>query len=532
MWASLALAGVLLAASPLAAAPPEVKGLLPAAVGRGETVSLTVEGTFAEWPVRVLVDGAGVTAEAEETKGRVRVQVAEDAPAGICLLRVADKQGLSAARPLIIDALPSLVEKEPNDEAKDAQLVERSSIVSGQLARNGDVDTYRVRLDAGQTLIASLAAHHVLRSPMDGVLQVATPAGFVLGQSDDERGLDPLLSYSASESGEFLVRVFAFPETPNSTIGFAGGADFRYCLTLTTGGLLDAALPMTATADQPSQLELLGWNLPEAARLLPLPAAAASQPAVGVWHADVSGSLVLPVRSMPSLAATGGTLAEPQEIPLPATVGGRLTAERSGHAFRFLAGKGQALRISADSFALGYPLDPKFVILDESGKQVAEADDTNRQRDASLVFRAPAEGPYRVLVGDLHGQHGQRFVYRLTLEPVEPDAALTVAQDAFSFAADQPLEIPVTIDRRDGFDSELEITAEGLPDGLSASVEKSAAKGDSAKQVKLKLTASGACEPARFRVVARVPGADWQREATLAGDPLQPLARPLWIMAR
>ena len=73
-------------------------------------------------------------------------------------------------------------------------------------------------LKRGQTLVAALKGHR-LGSPMDAVLQVVSPAGFVLSQNDDGAGLDPRLVFEATEAGRYVVRGFAFPSEPNSTIG-------------------------------------------------------------------------------------------------------------------------------------------------------------------------------------------------------------------------------------------------------------------------------------------------------------------------
>ena len=54
----------------------------------------------------------------------------------------------------------------------------------------------------------------------------------------------------------------------------------------------------------------------------------------------------------------------------------------------------------------------------------------------------------------------------------------------------EDLEVEVTIDRISGFKDEVELTVEGLPDGISCPAVVSAAEGDSAKKVKLKFSGS------------------------------------------
>ena len=92
----------------------------------------------------------------------------------------------------------------------------------------------------------------------DATLQILSPVGFVLAQNDDERGVDPLLAFTAPTAGAYVVRTFAFPPTANSSINFAGGDAFVYRLTLTTEAFVDAALPMAVRANEDNRLALLG----------------------------------------------------------------------------------------------------------------------------------------------------------------------------------------------------------------------------------------------------------------------------------
>src|SRR5690606_24365660 len=151
----------------------------------------------------------------------------------------------------------------PNDDPAQPQTIEPGAVtINGRLAKSGDVDGYAVSLKAGETLVASMLANEGLGSPMDAVLEVATPEGFVLAHQDDDRGLDPLLIFQAPADGTYVIRTFAFPATPTSSIRFAGGADFIYRLTITTGGFLDYPAPLAVNRESPEPVEIHGWNVP------------------------------------------------------------------------------------------------------------------------------------------------------------------------------------------------------------------------------------------------------------------------------
>lgn len=247
----------------LRADPPKVTALVPTGVQQGQTATITAQGTFPNWPVSVWSDtpGIDVTAVADK-KGTFQVAAGAGATPGIAWLRFHDAEGASSLRPLFVGTLPELQEKEPNDSADKAQKIEQSAAITGQLAKRGDVDEFAIELQAGQTCVAAMYASDVLGSPMDGVIQVASPDGFVLAQQDDERGLDPQLAFTAPRAGTYLVRVFAFPATPDSSISFAGGDAFHYRLTLCTGPYLDHVFPLAIPAGQSVECRLFGWNLP------------------------------------------------------------------------------------------------------------------------------------------------------------------------------------------------------------------------------------------------------------------------------
>lgn len=474
------------------AAPPKLSNLFPAGAQRGQAVVVTAAGDFSTWPVQVWADRPGVTATAEKEKGNFKVAVAADAVPGTYWLRLHNSDGASVLRPFIVGTLPEIAESETNDLPDKPQAVEPRVVVNGKLAKSGDVDGFRVELKQGQTLVAALQANSILGAPMDAVLQICElversptatqgrPAeAFVVAQNHDAVGLDPLLAFTAAKSGAYLVRLFAFPATPDSSIRFAGGADYLYRLTLTTGPFIDHALPLAVPWEE-SQVMLGGWNLSSGTTAIVPPFSAESDPLAPpdmplawIWRNDAAGAM----------AVTRGdhvALVEPPRISVPGSVSGRLEQPGEVDAVAFSAAKDQKLRIRVAAKALGFPTDPTIVILDEAGKTLAEADDAGRDdRDPQLDFTPPANGSYRVLVRDLARRAGPRMVYRLTIEPVQPDFSLALAADSFVLEKDKPLEIAINVTVRDGLREPIEIRAIGLPPGVTAEPVKFEPSGDS-----------------------------------------------------
>src|SRR5687767_14516280 len=120
----------------LEAAPPQVTFLHPSGAQIGQTVPVTAGGSFSNWPVQIWSDRADVSVECNKDKGKLLVKIAPEAAPGIAWLRLYDGEGAANLRPLVIGALPEVVEQEPNDEPRKPQPLDGSTVVNGQLIKN------------------------------------------------------------------------------------------------------------------------------------------------------------------------------------------------------------------------------------------------------------------------------------------------------------------------------------------------------------------------------------------------------------
>lgn len=498
------LVTLLLVASPATAKPPTLSGLFPAGAARGETAIITASGSFDHWPARGWVDGKDVEIEANAEKGKLSIRVAADAEPGVRWVRLYDEEGATNLRPFVIGSLPEVAEVEPNDSPKAPQRIEATSAtVNGRLAKRGDVDGFALTLARGQTLVADLEASRHLGSPMDAVLQIVSANGFVLAQNDDTVGRDPRIVFEAPADGTFLVRLFAFPATPDSSIRFAGGEDFVYRLTLTTGGFLDLAFPLAVSRDGSTPVAAVGPNIPDAAKLRAEPTSDDGSDFVRVSHPLLAGTAEVRRVALAAVEIEPDDPAHPQEMPARGVLSGRIDPPGDRDTFRVTLKKGEKRVFRVESQALGLPLDPVLRLIDAGGKTLAESDDAGKGRDPSLAFTAPADGDYRLVVRDLHGRGGPRFAYLLHAPSPEPDFSLTLAADRFDLTPGGTTKVVVTVDRKDGFSGAIEVSAPDLPEGVTADPATSRPGDATAKSVTLELRADGCSHPGPFRLLGR-----------------------------
>lgn len=489
------------------AAAPEASTLFPAGVQQGQSATVTLGGDSGGWPVNATSGDPRLSVEASKDKGKLLVKAAADCPAGLHFLRVWNADGASPLRPFIVGTLAELEEKEPNNEPAKAQLIEGPSrTVNGRLTPAGDVDCFRLELKAGQTLVANLDAETPLGSPLDAVLQVVDARGNVVEQNNDDHGLDPRCVFTATREGAYIVRVFGFSSTPSTNLGYSGGDNFIYRLTLTTAGYADFAWPLATSPSNKTQVMLRGWNLSADALSSPLDTAKLGE-GTHVWGERIAAAVPLLLTTKPAVVEREpNDLDHPQQIELPAIISGCVDRPKDRDVFAFRATKGQRVTARIVSRSWGYPVDATLTVLKADGTELAYNDDAAKERDSELAVNIAVEGEYRIVVDDLFRNGSGRHVYLLLLELPEPDFALKVATTEWVVKPDKPAELTVTVDRQPGLADDIEIEALDLPVGLKAEKVISKPKDASAKSVKLKLTGSGAAAAGSFRIVGRTQG--------------------------
>lgn len=469
------------------AAAPDVKSIFPLGGATGATVDVALTGNLPQPGTQVWVDRPGLTFDVVENGKSLKVTVAKDAAPGLHWLRFHNADGASGLVPFVVGTLPEVTEVEPNNTLAKAQTIAGSSVINGKLGESGDVDAFSMPLKAGQQLVAAVDSNWRLASPVDIVMQVLGPDGFVFEQNDDDHGNDPFVAMTVPRDGNWTVRIFGFPATPDSSFRFIGGANMAYRLTLTTGPFANHATPSVVPAEG-GKVALSGWNLPS--DLPPLTVGAHGVPWLG---SDAIGNAVRVDTFKGAIAVEQADQpAGSQELAVGSVICGVISKPREEDLFRFKGTKGQKLEFDVDSRALGHPLDPAIRIYNAEKKVVVESDDApGKDADPLLKFSVPADGEYSIGIRDIFGQGSPRHAYRIACRTTVPNCSLAVKAEAFVVEIEKPLELPVTVTRTDGFAEEVSVSIEGLPKSVTAEPVVSAAKGETAAAVKLMLKNDG-----------------------------------------
>ncbi len=432
--------------------------LVPMGGMRGTEVSIELPGKYEKWPVGFWGEPAQIQWIATEVPGRITAKIPMDAELGVHFLRIHSPESVSPLMRFVVGDIPEVTEVEPNDGFEKPQVVTALPMcINGVLQKSGDVDHYQVRLMAGEILQATLDASRSLASPMDGCLELVDQRGNVLAQNLDTLGLDPRLVFGARVEGIYSLRVYAFPEAPDSTIGYAGGDKYQYRLRCSVRSANDTSANPAATDD-------LVAGFSKGAQ----------------WIGEPSG------REMPSsLTGTAGS---------SVAVHGVFETSRDEDVLLWQTSEPGFWKVTAKALSLGSPVDPVIEVLDAEGKSLAKQGESGEVIDPILAGQMKQPGSYRIAVRDLHGGFGSEHRYRLEIVQEYPVVRGTVGNDLLVGKPDKPIEIEVTLERTHGCDAEATVRLVGLPANYVCESVVSKLKEESEKKVTLKVVAVQAGE--------------------------------------
>lgn len=490
----LVAALVLSGARPIQAqTTPRIESLFPAGAQRGTQTEVQLIGDFMPSSCQVSAAGDGLKVSGPLANGRFTVTVAPDAQPGSRELRLSSVQGASAPFPFLIGELPEVMHA-PHIKPLELKL---PVTLNGRLSSPGEINAFAVTLSAGAQLVCGVTARE-FSSPVDAVVRLLDGEQQIVATSESNRSVDALLTYRSPIAGQYTLQIFDFQ--------LAGGPQHVYRATVTTGPWLDYPYPAGAPRNTDSTVTLYGWNLPSpSGTSLVHRVSAQAADALEVKLPGGANRRSIPLGDLPERLEVepNNSLEQAQDLSLPQTVNGRLGEPGDVDVFAFTAAKGDRLAIDVDSAELQFPTDLMLSVVNEAGKSVLEADDNKTSRDPSARFTAAANGRYFVSLRDRSRDGGDDCIYRLRLGPSRPDVTARVNVPSLTLHAGQTSNLAVIVDRVDGLADELELTAEGLPNGVEVKPQAVPAKTPATIQLPFTVADKRAPVSELIRIVVR-----------------------------
>lgn len=489
---------------------PQLHRIEPVGLSAPGQVELTMLGADIEGVETLLFEHPGF--KAEFVKDRTfKLTLSPDIPSGTYDVRAVGRFGITNPRLFSVTrGLQDVVEVEPNNSPDKAQPVAVNSAVNGSSDGNNQ-DLFKLTLKQGQRIVIDCQSAR-LDTEMDPTLVLFAAEGRQLASNADYYGRDPLIDFAAPADGEYLVEV--------KDLTYRGG--FPYRLVITDRPYIENVFPRAVQAGQTVELTVLGRNLgpgsqPSSWKLGELTLDTLKLPVTGSTNLLPTGAYrfiehatqhsVLPTAATCTLvgeqlsllnanpqimlvtesptqveAEPNDTREQAQPLTLPAIISGRFDRERDVDWYAFETDEhGGQYGFDVYCERIAGRADPYLAVTDEQGNAVGSLDDFGHRiaafdghlRDPSGSISLQPKTKYRVLVKDTYNRGGARYQYVLSARKPTPDffaasmhssnnmSGVTVWQGGSAY-------LDVVIHGKDGFNSSVVVSVEGLPPGLHA----------------------------------------------------------------
>ncbi len=183
--------------------------------------------------VDVLLEGVNLESD------RLTLNLAPDAALGRQEIRASWARGLSNPFTFEVSDLPQVVESEPNSALDQADLISIPVAVHGKIGKKKDYDAFRFHAGRDQRAVFEVLAARV-GSRLDAILTLTDDTGKELVRNDDAAGEDARIDYTFKEAGDYFIIV-------EDLLG-RGGEEYGYRLTAETPA---PDFSVTVTRDTP-----------------------------------------------------------------------------------------------------------------------------------------------------------------------------------------------------------------------------------------------------------------------------------------
>ena len=474
---------------------------------------------------------------------------------GLYDVRLRGLFGISNPRIFRIDTIAETQEKEPNNQANQAQTIGLNTIVNARSNSAADVDYYSVAVKAEQTIVLRTEAA-ALDSLMQPALELYSAEGQRVAHARRRKQREAVIIYTSPVDQSLLLRI-------HDTV-YAGSNDYPYRLSIDDRPLVDFAIPATLPAQTDTEVTLYGRHLPggevsvltlngkplsKLTATIQLNAeqiAGTSSAATSVdtaLYSGVAGNL-LPFAVRPESVSDVVEVSEGEQplLTAPVHVSGSFEKEFDEDVYRFEAKAKDVWQIDVLAHRLGSAADPLLIVEQitkgedgsESAKRITRLDESKQNPggndlptltpDPSYLLTAPADGTYQIRLRDRFAtsRGAADLTYTLSLTKSSPDFRLAIFEalpsadgkappttGAVSLRKGGTYQLPVYAYRSGGHNSDIQVRLDGLPEGIACSETVIRAGQSSAVLV---LTANAdAAEQVTSVTVLGTAGSDAQR---------------------
>jgi hypothetical protein len=445
----------------------------PPVLRRGKTTRVTVAGSQFGKTVELWssVRGLKATPVGEQTasKAVLDVTVADNAPVGICGVRLATEDGLANACLMLIDDLP--VKAAVTRPLTGLGSPETLPVALWGRFREATVDRFAIEVSKGQR-VSFEAVGSRLGKDVDPLVTIRDAKGKIVAERDNDPGLyfDCRFEHTFAEAGTYAVEM--------RDARFHGHEHGYYVLRMGKFPAARVALPAAIQWGKRFKFELPGVEplVPERSPTdqenrytYAFPEEANGLFFTGVKRKGDDGSAWLPMEATDIAVVVhqqpGNTIDNATPAKVPAALCGVLRKPAERHFFKLELGKGQRIQVRAEARAFNSPADLEIAITDAKGKEIRRAAE-NAQEEIALDFTAGSPGVYGLTLRDLNREGGPAFGYRLDVRTPTPTFSILADVEGLTVPRGDWQPVPLTI-TREGYAGKIALQLVGAPPGVT-----------------------------------------------------------------
>jgi hypothetical protein len=481
-----------------AGAIPYVESLFPFGGARGKAVEVAINGRNLDGTTKMTFDIAPRAPRSQE-------------------IRVKTPRGYSNLIPFNVSDLNEIMEAEPNNTLTNAQAITAPLVINGHIGEPKDIDRFKFKSASDQKLVCDIAASR-FGSKLDALLILTDPNGGVLQQNDDAAAADARLDFDAKKDAEYVLTLRDLTDR--------GGERFGYRLSIRTPSA--AAGPSFTARFLPDAIRVHregtvgvrcevtragGFDGPVRFEFADLPSGVFSEPLI-IPNAPSSGILMLsatryatpgsfPIRVTASASIAGKTVTVPAEpvsgdrvvrqgyltvleatpFTLELATLNAAAEQNQSATIEVVAQRREGFDGEIKLTTLGFnagrePLSKSF----NGGSGAIKGGEMAAK--ITLTPKLDSEiGTRTVVVQGEATMDGRQYItftkplpvsvtqYPLTLSSTLPRLSLAVLPPGTDSSAGEA-ETKIRVERRAGFNGDVELTLEGLPEGVKSEVPK------------------------------------------------------------
>ncbi|MBM3736158.1 MAG: hypothetical protein FJW39_10260 [Acidobacteria bacterium] len=496
---------------------PWIDRIYPLSGQRATEVAVELHGKRLDKAIGARFDTPGIewvrTTSVSEKKVAGVIRVPASASLGPHIFHLDGAAGPTNSRLFNVTQFAVNLESEPNDTtAKAPEIRLESQSLQGYMTGLVDVDVFAFDARAGERWLFDLRSLEY-GSHLECGMRLLDAQGRVVSENDDKDDYDesPLIEHTFASGGRHYLKLDQYrgPQgvscsqncgysleisrlpriTSMSPLGAGPGAAVRLKLGgsglagLTASRMVLArqaehyrmtypfTMPIRVTADPPATPAIPGRvskSSGEGAVVDFTIPGSAPQGLWRVWVESEAGAAAAfnfeILRPGQGLRVSDGVLAK--------------AGQEDRHPVEVRAGK--PVRLWTLAAQLGLPLiDTVIDLHDASGKLVASHDDVMTGQgtpvgnpDSSLVYTPKESGTFTAVVRDRTGRGGPSFAYRLKVREEAAGFQILTSPENFSIVRGQQGELTLFLIREPGFEGEVPVRIENLPEGVTAAAGK------------------------------------------------------------